>query len=137
MYVHGYSGWALTEHHLRDTEPEAIVLEPVAGGRWYERHADGTECDWGSVLEVDAPHRIVLAWHVGVVGERWGYDPEHGSRVTVTFTAVGDRQTVVRLEHRDFEAHGAGAEAIRSGVADADGWAADLAAYAVAAGASS
>src|SRR5918993_1923005 len=92
VYLHGYSDWELTEHHLADTEPEAIVLEPFAGGRWYERHADGTECEWGSVLEVDPPHRLVLAWHVGIVGDRWGYDPEHGSRVTVTFTPVGERQ---------------------------------------------
>ncbi len=131
IYTLHHSEWVTTDHYLGSERPEAIVLEPFAGGRWYERQPDGSECDWGRVLEYDPPHHLVLSWMIGVIGDGWGYDPDpaHGSRVEITFTAAESGHTLVRLVHSGFEAHGAGAAVIHSGVGQPDGWTADLAAY--------
>jgi uncharacterized protein YndB with AHSA1/START domain len=106
--------------------PEAIVYEPFVGGRWYERASDGSEHDWGRVVSWDPPHRLGLVWMVGVQDGRWVYDsnPEHASRVDLTFEAIGAGQTLVRVVHTGFEAHGAGAASIRDGVTP--GWQEDL-----------
>ena len=106
--------------------PAAVVYEPLAGGRWYERGSDGREHDWGHVLEWDPPHRLVLAWMVGVRDGAWAYDPDprHASRAEITFEAAGDGSTRVRVVHTGFDAHGGGASSIRNGVAG--GWHEDL-----------
>ncbi|HVL20432.1 MAG TPA: hypothetical protein VM422_05530 [Amaricoccus sp.] len=36
-------------HHV------AVVIEPRAGGRWFERDAEGRETDWGRVLAGSRP----------------------------------------------------------------------------------
>jgi uncharacterized protein YndB with AHSA1/START domain len=128
-YTQEQHRWIAEDHWLGESRPAAVVLEPRPGGRWYERAADGTESDWGTVLEWDPPGRIVLRWMVGVVDGGWGFDPdpEHASRVELTFTPTDDGRTVVRLEHTGFEAHGAGARIIHGGVGGTDGWPADLA----------
>lgn len=134
VYVKQYSSWAIKDHHLGTELPERIVLEPVVGGRWYEVQPDGTECDWGRVLELDEPHRIVVSWHIGSGGGSWAYDPDpaHASRVEIAFRPTGDGRTVVRLTHSEFEAHGVGAAIIHGGVGSTDGWNLDLAAFAAA-----
>jgi DNA-binding transcriptional ArsR family regulator/uncharacterized protein YndB with AHSA1/START domain len=77
--------------------PEDAVIEPRAGGRIYERMADGREWDWGSVTEYDPPRRLVLAWApVRVV--------RPATTVEVTFTPLQDgRGTRVDLVHSGFE----------------------------------
>lgn len=131
IYVRQYSTWAIKDHHLGPDLPDKVVLEPEVHGRWYEVQPDGSECDWGRVLKLDEPRRIVLSWHIGFDGESWAYDPDpaHASWVEITFDEVAPGQTVVRLCHDGFEAHGTGAAVIHDGVASPDGWALDLAAF--------
>jgi uncharacterized protein YndB with AHSA1/START domain len=119
IFTAGHDSWRTPGHFLGAEEPEEVVLEATRGGRWYERQSDGTECEWGRVLDVDAPHRIVLAWQVG--GD-WQYHADQQSRVEVTFTEVAPGQTRVVIVHDGFEGHGDGAANVHRGVGGDDGW---------------
>jgi DNA-binding transcriptional ArsR family regulator len=108
----GQQWWPIDTHHLADRPRQEAVLEPFAGGRWYERAADGTETDWGTVLAWQPPHGLLLTWQVS---PQWTYeaDPARGSEIEVTFTPEGPDQTRVDLVHRHLERYGAQAERMR------------------------
>jgi uncharacterized protein YndB with AHSA1/START domain len=124
--------WPLDSHHIGAQPAAEAVIEPHAGGRWYERAADGTECDWGRVLAWEPPHRVLLAWEIG---SDWRHDASIRTEVDVRFRAEADGRTRVELEHRGLEAYAERAEEMR-GIFDADGgWRGLLARFADAAGA--
>ena len=125
VFTEQFGSWWPKEYHLGSAEMADFVVESKAGGRWYEVGVDGTECDWGRVLEWGAPGRLVLAW---MLDGDWRFDPdaERASRVEVTFTEVGPDQTVLRLVHTGFEARGEGGGSVHRGVGSADGWQAYL-----------
>jgi uncharacterized protein YndB with AHSA1/START domain len=85
-----------------------LVLEPRAGGRWFERDAEGTETRWGDVLTWEPPHRLLLAWRIN---SQWTYDPDFLTELEMTFTPLEGGGTQVRLEHRNLERFGADAAA--------------------------
>lgn len=121
--------WWPRSYRLGEAERTGLVLEPGVGGRWYQRDAAGTECDWGRVLTWDPPRHLVLAWQIapGFAPEP---DPERASRVDVRFVADGPDRTRVTLVHSEFERHGEGWESMREGVAHEGGWPGTMAAYA-------
>ncbi len=110
LFTEGIGRW-WNPHHKIGAEPFATaVMEPREGGRWFERAADGSECDWGRVLAYDPPERLTLAW---MIGPTWQFDPDpaNATEVEVRFIAEGDTRTRVELEHRGLEKHGeAGAQ---------------------------
>jgi uncharacterized protein YndB with AHSA1/START domain len=85
----------------------AIVVEPRAGGQWFERDAEGNETHWGKVLAWEPPARLLLGWQIN---SQWAYDPEFLTEVELTFAAAGDDSTLVTLEHRNLERFGADAD---------------------------
>lgn len=111
-------GWWLKTHTLQQSGQRDVVIEPRAGGRWYDVGGDGTEMEWGRVLEWEAPERIVLAWQLNA---DWTYDPEFETEIEVRFTPDGEH-TMVDFEHRRLEAFGdraaATAEAMDGGWAE-------------------
>jgi uncharacterized protein YndB with AHSA1/START domain len=129
VFTEGFNTWWPAEHHIGDADMKEAVIEGRAGGRWYERGVDGSECDWGSVLTYDPPQRIVLSWHLN--GE-WRYDPDpsRASTVDVRFTDLGGGQTRVDFEHRDLDRHGPGGADIHKAVSGDGGWSGLLNRYA-------
>jgi hypothetical protein len=111
--------WPLASHHIGEKEAETAVIEPRAGGRWYERAADGTECRWGKVRVWDPPGRLVLVWQIG--GD-FKYNPSVESEVEIRFVSMSPTRTRVELEHRDFEGMGEMAEMVRGAVDSPGGW---------------
>jgi len=115
-------------HNLMPVDIAETVVEPWKGGRLYDRGADGQLCQWGRVLAVEAPHRLVFSWDIS---PRWQLEPDPArcSEVEVTFAAIDGGRTRVRLEHRHLDRHGEGWEGERDAVAGDDGWPIYLAQY--------
>jgi uncharacterized protein YndB with AHSA1/START domain len=106
-----------------------LLVEPRPDGRWYERSADGTEYDWGRVLDLHPPQTLALSWQIGR-GFTPQSNPERASRVDVTFVESGPRRTTITLVHGAFERHGEGGPPMRAAVAGPGGWPEKLRAYA-------
>jgi uncharacterized protein YndB with AHSA1/START domain len=121
--------WPLSSHHIGERQAAEVVIEPREGGRWFERDQSGTECEWGSVLAVERPRRIVLAWQLS---PNYEFDPDRAraTEVEVSFEAQGEASTRVTVEHRGFEVHGEAAGAMRDSVGGEGGWATLLELYA-------
>ena len=99
--------WPTLTHSIGGDRVAAVVIEGRVGGRIFERWQDGTEKLWGTILEWDAPHRVVHTWHVAT-------DPDHSSEIELRFVAIGANRTRVTLEHRHWERmSGERAQAIR------------------------
>lgn len=108
-FTGGMGGWWLKTHSLVESGQKDVVIEPRAGGRWYEVGHDGGEKQWGRVLAWEAPDRVLLAWQLNA---EWTYDPDFETTIEVRFTEDGDH-TIVDFEHRDLERYGEKAEAVR------------------------
>ena len=76
-----------------------LTFEPRAGGRVYERTADGVEHDWGEVLVWEPPRRLVYLWHLR-------FDRADATEVEITFAPPPDG-TAVTIVHRGWERLGA------------------------------
>jgi hypothetical protein len=109
--------WPLQTHHIGAQTPQTAIMEPRAGGRWFERAADDTECDWGKVLVWEPFGRLILSWEVSAQFTR---DPNLKTEVEVRFIAEGAERTRVELEHRLPENYGEQAEMMQS-IFDSDG----------------
>jgi uncharacterized protein YndB with AHSA1/START domain len=112
--------WWPKEHSiLKSRSPQvSVTTEPRAGGRWYERGADGSECDWGKVLVWEPPSRIVMTWQLN---GRFEIDPALHTEVEVRFVAEGDH-TRIELEHRYLERAGDTAQMMRDAIDSPGGW---------------
>ncbi|MEV1145543.1 SRPBCC family protein [Micromonospora sp. NPDC049799] len=112
--------WWIRTYHLLPGDLKEVGVDPHAGGRLWEENAAGEVCTWGRVLTWDPPRTFAFAW---LIGPEWTVPAEDapGSRVTVTFTPT-DTGTRVDLVHDRLDAHGAGWEGVRRGVAGDGGW---------------
>ena len=121
VFTEGMDSWWPRTHHIGTSPMKRSVLEGRAGGRCYSEQEDGTECDWGQVLEWDPPRRFVMSWQIT---PSWQFEPNlaNSSEVEVRFTSERDGTTRVDLEHRHFERHGAGWEQMRGQIDSPGGW---------------
>jgi uncharacterized protein YndB with AHSA1/START domain len=99
-----------------------VILEPVVGGRFYERYTDGHEFEVGRVIACDPPRRIVFTWKGAASAP---------TEVDVRFVSQGSL-TRVDIEHRGWERLLPSERDRRT--AFSNGWPTVLARYASAAG---
>ena len=125
VFTSGFDTWWPRSHHIGESPLATAVIEAGVGGRCYGRSVDGSETVWGRVTAWEPPRRFVFAW---LITPEWKCqsDLAQASEVEVTFTPLAGGGTRVDLEHRHFERHGAGAEAMRKGVDSEGGWGALL-----------
>jgi uncharacterized protein YndB with AHSA1/START domain len=128
VFTKAYASWVPDGQYLSPQRPVAVVIEPTKDGRFFERAADGSEMDWGRVRAFESPSRFVFGWHLNTA---WQFvaDPAQASEVEVRFIPDGPTTTRVELEHRSFDRHGEGADALRAAVASEGGWPLTLQAF--------
>ena len=105
--------------HTISGDPTAIVFEPHAGGRIFERGVDGHEHAWGEVIDWDPPRRLRFWWHLF-------FSRAEATVVELRFTPDG-ASTRVRLEQSGWEA--LGDEGATRRERTVQGWAAVTAPY--------
>lgn len=126
VFVKQGTWWPAHSHHIANTPAVYVILEPHAGGRWFERDKDGNECPWGGVLAYEPPTRVVLDWKLN---GKWEYDPDFSCEVEVRFIEEGPELTRVILEHRNMERYGEAMAAARKALDSDHGWREVLSSY--------
>jgi uncharacterized protein YndB with AHSA1/START domain len=121
VFVEDFDRVKPRDHNMLEVDIAESVFEPRAGGHIYDRGIDGSECRWARVLAYEPPERVVFTWDINL---QWQIesDPEKASEVEVRFIPETAERTRVELEHRHLDRHGAGWEAMRTGVESPDGW---------------
>ena len=119
--------WPLRTHKIGKAEAVDVVIEPRAGGRWYERGVDGSTCDWGRVLAWEPPQRLLLSWEITA---DWRHEPQLQTEVEVRFVAEGKGVTRVELEHRHLDRYGSLRDQMRDIFGSDAGWKGLLEAFA-------
>ena len=132
VFTAGFDRWWPKSHSVGSAPQKAALIEPRAGGRWYEVGEDGSQTQWGEVMVWEPPTRLVLVWSVDA---DWKYAPDLHTEVEVRFIPEDDRLTRVEFEHRGLENYGDQAEAVRKSISSPGGWPGILEAYAAAAAA--
>ncbi|MFG2039996.1 SRPBCC family protein [Dactylosporangium sp. NPDC048998] len=127
IFTADMTSWWPSAHHIGSAPIERVMIEPRVGGRWYTVHQDGSETYTGVVTVWDPPERLVVTWQIG---SDWKYHTDLVTTVDVRFTEDAPGRTRVRLEHRDLEAFGADAAAMRETFEQPGAWTATLDAYA-------
>lgn len=127
VFTGGFDSWWPRSHKIGAAELREAVLEGRQGGRWYEIDVDGSECEWGRVLQWDPPNRLVLAWQIDGT---WQFDPEFLTEVEVRFVADGPNRTRVDLEHRNLDRFGDSQDEIWAAFDSPGGWTGLLDAFA-------
>ena len=127
VFTTGFDRWWNRDHHIGEADLDEAVMEPRAGGRWYERGVDGSECDWGRVLAFEPPERVLLCWQLTA---EFKYDPDFETEVEVRFIAESPTRTRVELEHRNLDRYGVDAEKMKATFGSEGGWTGLLALFA-------
>lgn len=110
LFVDRIDLWWPKSRFIGKAPPASVHLERGAGGRWFERDAEGRETNWGRVLVWAPPSRLVLAWQINAA---WTYDPELVTEVELAFAPRAGGGTRVSLEHRKLELMGVDATTAR------------------------
>jgi uncharacterized protein YndB with AHSA1/START domain len=98
--------WPLARFHT-GPDPVDCAIEPRAGGRVFERAADGGETLWGTVLAYEPPYRLTFTWIVGLSADL-------AQLIEIRFVPQGNN-TQVELTHSGWEKLGDRAAALREG----------------------
>jgi uncharacterized protein YndB with AHSA1/START domain len=116
IYTERQIEWQHREH-LTVKDPESLTMEPRAGGRFYERGADGTEVVRGTITEWAPPGRLAVTWRIGP-GWQPAPDDENASVIVVEFNPADPDSTEVVFTYTHLERHGEMAPMLRAAIAN-------------------
>jgi uncharacterized protein YndB with AHSA1/START domain len=121
VFTEEMDSWWPRTHHIGKSPMKRVNVESHNGGRIYTDQEDGTVCQWGTVLAWEPPSRFVMAWQIT---PEWQFEPDlqRCSEVEVRFTPIPNGGTLVELEHRGLQRHGAGCVHMRKSVDSEGGW---------------
>lgn len=86
--------WPVQPFSCGQDRVRQVTIEPRLGGRVYETWDDGTEIEWGELLDWQPPTLFLMTWFVG----------SGVTQVELRFKALGPALTRVAVEHRGWEA---------------------------------
>lgn len=112
--------WWPAEYSWSQDQLRDMRIEPWLNGKCYETGPYGFRCDWGRVLEIEAPNLVAFTWQISPNREPEPR-PERASVVRAAFGPAGKGARCV-LRHEAFEKHGEGAGGYRDGMASEYGW---------------
>jgi uncharacterized protein YndB with AHSA1/START domain len=95
LFVEDFARWWPLARVHTGPDPVDCVIERRAGGRVFERAADGRETLWGTVLAYEPSHRLAFSW---VVERLAGQE----QLIEIRFTAENS-VTRVELTHSGWE----------------------------------
>jgi uncharacterized protein YndB with AHSA1/START domain len=138
VFVEQMETWWPATHHIAKQPFQSIIVEPRKGGWWYERDAEGNNCNWGTVLAWDPPRLVRFSWHIGPEHNSpdWKFNPDltKASEVEIRFTQEAAGNTLVELVHSKLERHGGDTAKLREMFDRPDAWSGILAKFADAIG---
>ena len=102
------------------TDAAETGIEPFAGGPCYLITAEGQRIIWGTVLSIEEPMYVRLAWQIGPDGLAVA-DPGASSRVMINFRDAGE-YTRLEIVHGEFLRHGEQGEAYCEKMRGTGGW---------------
>jgi uncharacterized protein YndB with AHSA1/START domain len=121
LFVHKLMAWWPREYTWSNDVLELIAIEPVLGGRCFERGPQRFEVDWGRVLVWEPPARLVFTWQISPRREPEP-NPAKASEVEVRFHPRAANTTEVSFEHRLIDRHGAGSAEYHTALSTPQGW---------------
>jgi Activator of Hsp90 ATPase homolog 1-like protein len=86
--------WPVQPFSAGQDRVRTVTVERRVGGRVYEAWEDGTDVEWGELLDWRPPHGFTMTW-AGTPAP---------TKVELTFTELGPALTRVAVEHRGWEA---------------------------------
>ncbi len=98
-----------------------IGIEHRVDGMCHEVGPFGFRCDWGRVLVLERPSRLIFTWQIGPHREPVP-NPVSSSDVEVRFAEESPTTSRVEFEHRGFERHGEDGETYRRALEAPEGW---------------
>jgi uncharacterized protein YndB with AHSA1/START domain len=121
VFTSEIGSWWPATHHIGASPMTGMAIEPRVDGRCFSTHEDGAECEFGTVLAWEPPHRLVFTWQIT---PQWKFEPDRAraSEVEVRFHALSGGGTRVDLEHRFLDRHEGGGESMHAAVDGAGGW---------------
>ncbi|WP_162909464.1 SRPBCC family protein [Aggregatilinea lenta] len=128
-FTQGMGSWWPSKYTWAQQDLKDIFIEPNEDGHAIEQDTHGHEREWGRVLDIEPPNRIVFSWQIAP-DRSFQPDLARSSEVEVRFVAEGPSRTRVELEHRSFDRYEDAADWYREGLSGA--WTELLDAYAAA-----
>lgn len=113
LFVHKMGSWwplgtRSISAHQGNGPALGLHIEGKNGGEIAEIAPDGSRHIWGTFLDCDEPASVSISFHMG-------QPKEAASHLVVSFLALGESETRVKLHHSGWESYGELAQMMRNG----------------------